>query len=306
MSMRIFSLNKNLKQNWRVVQKRIRFDSAIQFSTRVRHCAQGFSLMEAMVALVVLGVVSWGMMGIFQTMNRDQRRLSTLFQLQQIQKNISTLVSSDGAWSEIVKNNEVLKCLVPQSTTPCVNGVTEVTSLFTAGGAAFFDSTAQGFGLNGEVCAVSSPLCKIRLKFMVELTCPGTPAAATCGTPDQIVFRGTFSPFDDESGRSFLFNPANYAINVRKDSAFAAGGGSQVLEFTCGFIRQNKKSAAPESEFNGGLSVNTECTVQACPQGYSQIGEISTRNTSAAAWGSMLGGESLYVTGYLSRYCVKN
>lgn len=264
--------------------------------------------MEAMVALVVLGVVSWGIMGIFQTMNRDQRRLSTLFQLQQIQKNISTLVSSDGAWSEIVKNNEVLKCLVPQSTTPCVNGVAEVTSLFTAGGAAFFDSTAQGFGLNGEVCAVSSPLCKIRLKFMVELTCPGTPAAATCGTPDQIVFRGTFSPFDDESGRSFLFNPANYAINVRKDSAFAAGGGSQVLEFTCGFLQGESNSVNSKCDavgYDGTPSGNLACALQTCPQGYSQIGQISTRFTSAA-WGSSAGNESLSVVGYCSRYCSKN
>lgn len=274
----------------------------------VRNKEAGVSLIEVLIAIAVLGVIVLGSADFFVNMTREQKRLAALFQLQQIQKNLSTLVSSDSAWREIVNRNASLACLRDGASTPCQTGKAESIALFTAGGAALFDPAAQGFGLDGEVCDLSLSSCKIQMDLAVELVCPGEPATATCGAPDQIIVRGIARPFELEPGRQFMFNPQNYAINVRKDPAHAAtasGGGGVVIEMVCLATLAYYQSGHREVDNSclklteaGGLA--PACEPQVCPPGFQQIGALQPRPIHWEYNGTAT------VYGMCVRLCMKN
>ncbi len=74
---------------------------------------QGFSLISVMVTLAITGIVVGGLTEFFINFSRDQKRLNVLFQIQQVQRNLSTFIASDDVWKSMVLNNASLDCLKP-------------------------------------------------------------------------------------------------------------------------------------------------------------------------------------------------
>ena len=257
---------------------------------------KGFSLVGVLVALSLSAIVVMGLTDFFINVFRDQKRLNVLFQIQQVQRNISTFISSDDAWKSTILNNPSLDCLRPAAPPfvppQCNNGMTGSLTLFTPAGASYFDPALQGFTLDGEICMKNDPKCKMTLNINVDLKCPGTPPAATCADPDQIVIRGTFQPFDLSAGNPFVFNANNYRINVVKEdfALAAAAGGGIAFQLKCPWVIMINFMPQPQSLPPG------VCVPPTCPPGFID-GGISVEVTGTHG--------NLHAVGNVIRNCFK-
>lgn len=205
----------------------------------------------------------------------------------------------------MVLNNASLDCLKPAAPPfvppPCNHGLTNSVTLFTPAAASYFDPALQGFTLDGEICLKNDPKCKMTLNVAVELKCPGTPPAATCAIPDQIIVRGSFQPFELSFGNPFIFNANNFQINVVKENvlAAAAGGGGTVIQTKCPWARKLLMPLGSCLGPNPCINVAPSCLPPACPPGFTD-GGVSTEVTTGTsdAVGTL-------VAGNVTRTCYK-
>ena len=189
----------------------------------------GFGLVGVLVTMFMVSVIAASVTAVILNFLREQDRINILFNIQQIQKNLSTLLSNDDVWRNVVLNNSGLECMRPltEEFTPplCNSGITGNLKLFTAAGAAYFDSNTQGFTLNGMVCTLGGSGCSLNMEIKAKLTCPSE--TATCTKPDMVSIEGAFRPFSTADGRSFVFNPNKYKVQVVKDNVLGGLGSTQ-------------------------------------------------------------------------------
>lgn len=232
---------------------------------------KGFNLVGVMMGVGIGGIFLAGITSLLVNSQRDQARLSALFNVQQIQKNMSNMISSDHVWKSMIENNSSLVCLKSGSGVLCDHGKIENVTIYTGSGVEFFNPQKHGFTLNGVVCDLTKPGCDIKMKLEVELTCPGSPALATCAAPDQTVVKGVFA-LNTKLEALSVFNPENYLVQVRKDAfvAAASSAGGVVIQLKC------VGSVPNDLEFSRLVKCTyvegTVCIPPVCPPGFEELG----------------------------------
>ena len=158
-----------------------------------RNKNQGNAILTVMVAIGLVGLLMSGILALVDFTNKQGQIVSSKFGVEQIRRNLSTMLGNSSVWAATVTNNVSLGCLQSPPTGVCTHGSNLAFSIYSAGGALFFDPATQGFRFDGTICVLGSANCTIGINFVANIECPG--AVATCVVPSSVVARGTFICF---------------------------------------------------------------------------------------------------------------
>lgn len=209
--------------------------------------SQGFSLLEVMIALGVLGVVSLIVIGINNLALKGSTGANIYHQADQFRKNIISVINNEDAWKATVNYNSPannrFECLrTPpvgncaaftddplQSPTPWFRlGVAKRPfTVLDQAGKVVYDPTSPtaGFDTNGRLCQTFNPNpsdnnCPFRLELSWQVTCPSSPAPCT-GEDITVRIRGViyYRPrASSDRAREIAFNPGRYGIDFIRGS----------------------------------------------------------------------------------------
>lgn len=172
---------------------------------------KGYTLIEAMIVVAIVGVISAGTISTFEFLLREKARLSAISNLELIRNKISAVIDDADAWSATIADSSDLECL--NTNTECDHGVTVSPILRNPVGEAVYDPTTQGFDWNGGICALESGeiACPLHYQIVTKLSCG---SVAKCTKPavvtqaklvirsDNLGVRINSSRFDLESYQS--------------------------------------------------------------------------------------------------------
>jgi len=186
--------------------------------------SKGFSLIEAMVVMGLLGVASMAGMALFEQISKEQKRVQVMAVLQENRDKVYKLLEEPQAWSQTIANNASMACLMPAAATDCNHGDNLSPTLFTIAGTSYYNPATQGFSRNGVICNLSDgdSACPFKYQISTKLACPGT---ATCSQP-AVVTLATLVVAPDIF--PFPINPERFQVEVfhsggdRKNPSYSA------------------------------------------------------------------------------------
>jgi len=188
----------------------------------------GFSLLEIVIAMGLLGVGGFFMTSMLQTSFRNSTQMNVTTQADALRRNLVNTISNDSAWGNTVNANGSLSCLAPLYTNPpnptakstCApNTITPIGNIIVkdggpSGGNLVYDPrvTTNGFTATGAPCnnfvkAGGNDLCPFRMDLAVNIIC-----GANCDKP-QVKVMGTMAYVPKNSTFDASFNPARYGFN---------------------------------------------------------------------------------------------
>ncbi|MGZ6357861.1 MAG: type II secretion system protein [Bdellovibrionota bacterium] len=174
-------------------------------------CSGGFSLIEAMVAIGILGVIGYFVVSLFSSSLKNTTQSNVSVQADTFKRNLINNLSNDGAWANTVLKNPSLSCLAPLYPTPpaqpgqatCANPTTTnniiVQNAGPGGGTTVYDNSnpVNGFTSSGAPChgysAAGNDQCPFQMNLAVTMSCPAP--ATICANP-QVELKGvlTYAP----------------------------------------------------------------------------------------------------------------
>lgn len=196
----------------------------VSFRKRRVHSIDGFSLVETLVSVALLGILVLGASTVFTEFIKTQRGgdIKALLLSQKIK--IEGLFSDDQAWLQMItqatNTPSELACLriPPSPVTGCAQGTyTNSFVLFETNGTPYYDpraATNQGFTAAGALCApATTPACAIRWTVTLQYTCEG---ASPCMNPAiRITAVPAVTPANQEA-LNISVNPENYQVDVTR------------------------------------------------------------------------------------------
>jgi prepilin-type N-terminal cleavage/methylation domain-containing protein len=189
---------------------------------------KGFSLMEIMIAVGLLGIVALGLTSLLSEMAKQQTGANIKSLLQSQKLKIEALVKDSKSWSNSIghsTNNGKTEytCLRNPPSGTCTGTVNTGTNYLntislvdTTGGTPWFNSSgaANGFTKNGTACtAWPSLACPIRWDITVTHTCQ---TVSPCLTPTTKVTAVPNIPAAIQAQLNVSINPDNYKVDVTR------------------------------------------------------------------------------------------
>lgn len=175
-----------------------------------RRQIRGFSIIEAMVVLAILGALLAAGLSTLDYLTKERTRQQVLASLLEVRERIFQLLEDPLPWQKTILNNPGLSCLPPVTSGPCTHGATVSPVLHDAAGTVKYDPATQGFDRNGLFCLQADGLatCPFRYEIVTTLTCDGTP---TCDYPAVVTVAKLVVPF---GVINFPLNVDRYTIEV--------------------------------------------------------------------------------------------
>jgi len=193
-------------------------------------CTAGFSLLEIVIAMGLLGVGGFFMASMLQTSLKNSTQMNVTTQADALRRNLVKTIANDSAWKNTVNANSAtgLGCLAPLYTNPpdpaakstCApNTTTPIGNIVVmnggpSGGHVVYDSrpTNNGFTATGAPCnsfvkVGGNDLCPFRMDLAVNIIC-----GQNCDRP-QVKVMGTMTYAPKNSTFDVAFNPGRYGFN---------------------------------------------------------------------------------------------
>ncbi len=192
--------------------------SALQWQSK-----RGVSLVELVVASLLLGVLAAGVMSLFRDSADVRMKRRWVAQALQVKNNALVLLLNKPSWKSTVKhssNATSFACLSDVST--CTDSPSEALKVFDAAGVEYFDhsNTSLGFNEHGERCAefnaaTGDDACPFRYEFSWRPICETFP----CAKLTQIEVQGAFQFRPKSENLKNILNLENYHIRLVKNLA---------------------------------------------------------------------------------------
>jgi len=255
-------------------------ETSLKNRTKKITTSSGFSILEVMVAVGILGVASYFVVSLLHTSLKGSIQTNVTVQAENIKRNLVNNFTNDPSWINTVKASPTLSaCLAPLysgGTASCPAGDYTNIVVKDGGGHLFYDSTAtsnNGFDSNGAMClggftSAGNDKCPFRVDIKVTLSCP----SGDCSNPQvQIVGDMKFAPVNPAFKVSF--NPAKYHFD------FIRGQEASSLQATCDMLNGVYDSGPPPkcrvSIVPSGAIIAVNST--SCPPGYSVFTQAAGR-----------------------------
>lgn len=257
----------------------------------------GFSLVEILVAIGLLGGALYAAQTFFFSLKKQQVASNYLVTITSIRQNFISILSRSSNWeATIVGNNDpaTLGCL--QATTPvpakCDDGASLPFAVYLESSPTpYFDSSTQALNFEGGICSIGSPNCDIKMNFTAKVLCPVGQVSCEASTAE-ISIAGEFSSIVFPGAQTIPINLARYAINISHGSVSAASGSGYVIQLKCPFVWKNfggteRTYISPTCTFassvssclnatGGAIPLGSPCCVpNACPAGFTDVGTLS-------------------------------
>ncbi|MEK7355531.1 MAG: hypothetical protein AAB250_03735, partial [Bdellovibrionota bacterium] len=187
--------------------------------------AKGFSILETMIAVGLVGLVGLALTSLLTEMAKQQKSANVRALLSSQKLHIEMLIKDQTAWGNTLNgvvagaSNTEFACMrLP--TFPCNAGTVAAIALYeatTGAGEVFFNERAaiNGFTSRGTLCSTyPDNACPIRWDFTVTLTCTG--GALNCVDPTIRVQAIPVIPQAQQEAMSMTMNPANYSVDVTR------------------------------------------------------------------------------------------
>ena len=238
---------------------------------------KGIGLMEIIIGIALLGIVGMGFSSLMVYMKQQQMTQGVLFNIEQMRRNVSILISNRQHWNAMVNENNSLECL-RDNDVDCPHDSPMNFTIYTDGPVQFLDPETQGFTREGRVCNQGDSDCIITLDIAVTTKCAptGTPPEppSECANPSEILVEGRFEvDHNIFQGPLFAFNPENYLVTNRLEGVRASNSGEGFLKLTCSWNYLSLYSTCPCS----GTHANdpSACQSLPCPSGFQEVTNYS-------------------------------
>ncbi|MES2964644.1 MAG: prepilin-type N-terminal cleavage/methylation domain-containing protein [Bdellovibrionota bacterium] len=194
--------------------------------------SKGFSLVEVMIAVGIMGVVGLGLTSLLTEMGKQQNAANIKALLSAQKLKIEALVKDSIAWSKMINNTAndgkpeytclrptpipALGCADNSSTVDPFGGVLDTLVMSETNGNVFFDPTGatNGFSAKGTNCTTySSTACPIRWSIRVIHQCQTT---SPCLTPTVRVIAKPVMTAAVQEALNLAINPDNYKVDVTR------------------------------------------------------------------------------------------
>ncbi len=158
---------------------------------------RGFSMLEAMIAIGVTGVVIVGATVIMEMQNKMQRTANTFGWLDQLRSEVIVAIKKKSSWDAMVADNRnpSLACLRPRLTDPkavinCMGASGAINAITGVDQKLIMDTTniQTGFDIKGQTCSgFGTDACLLRYTISWVARCAGGAADDGCSNPDVII-----------------------------------------------------------------------------------------------------------------------
>lgn len=182
----------------------------------------GFSLIEAMVTLAIMGVVAVGSMSMMSYLNKERKRNSVMLSVQIIRQKLMYTLSDNGSWDNSKNHNNNSTFINCGNT--CAHDSQADFIVYDQANALVHDPRTNGFKADGSSCALTDVSCLIKVDVKLKLTCPN--ADASCANPNMVA-RVLFSLNPAANIEGLSLNGANYNFELFKGGTTGGGGSGE-------------------------------------------------------------------------------
>lgn len=197
---------------------------------------KGFSLVEAMVTIAIMGVVAVGSMSMMNYLNKERKRNSVMLSVQIIRQKLLYNLSDNSSWNQTrnhANNTGFIDC-----GNACVDGSETDLEVYDQAAVLLHNPKVNGFKADGSSCALADTTCILKVDVKLKLKC--TDGTDPCSGPDMIV-KTLFALNPTASIEGLVLNGANYNFEVYKGSTVSSGPG---------YDGKNKFILTPKGLFN--------------------------------------------------------
>lgn len=180
---------------------------------------RGFSLVEVMVAIGLMSIVSFGIMTMMESFNKERARTNFLTSAQVIRTQLYKLVEDKDSWQQIYSSssNTIFECL--RNGKDCTSKESGLIAVLDQVGTVVYDPRLHGYTFQGLRCDLSlgPSVCPIKVEVKTTLIC----SQETCQSP-AVKTVGTMMLLSNPY--SFAFNQSAYSFESYRTSGNADGG----------------------------------------------------------------------------------
>lgn len=172
-----------------------------------RSC-HGFSLIEAIIALAIVGLASTGALSLFASLAKERARNDFLTTANTARNQLYGLLETTDSWVATRDNSLALQCIHSIPVGICTGGTTVSPIILNSVGVPIFNPATQGFDTQGNICLITSPLCLIRYSIQTIIDCGIQP---TCTSPAVVTTATMTVPVNPNN---FPINSARYSFSI--------------------------------------------------------------------------------------------
>ena len=198
--------------------------------------SSGFSLIEAMISILILGIFTLGAMSIGTILLKQQTQSNVTFQADTFQRTLMAVINNKDAWTnttQLARNQSSLKCLNAKNipNLPCTGAGGDIPVIQDAAGNPFYPSNSSnspdqgtvGLTAQGQACVGFSPvegqgsdLCPLKFLVSWSATCP-TGSCDLTNVQPMITIKALYNP--KSPSKKIAFNPGNYGKSFSQGSS---------------------------------------------------------------------------------------